>query len=331
MDLSLHQAVFNLRTLRRLRLNGWIQDTRTDENWEIAMKNSRPMTELIYSVWCVESWLLSGIFRQSGLALEVLFLFPQGQHYVDLTPETPRPTSSLFGRVRSPSEQPSRHHHQSSLTHLDVQVRLSISSLELLSSVLPRLELTHFGCDRHSQGLLQHCNLTTLKSLSILDPNDNDMRILQETMEHSAIIDPFWKGPEQLFIQRMQPGNASLIRFLQYVQPTRLYLDDFTYRILALVLDIVDFSKIDKLSIRSSMYYETTENILVGRVHEFTESLVIYLDNDSLNHYTSSGGRPRTTEGSPKSLPSHRVKPTGGIDFQEHYYRFIHILPSFSY
>ncbi|OAQ36796.1 hypothetical protein K457DRAFT_131942 [Linnemannia elongata AG-77] len=328
MDLSLHQAVFNLRTAKRLHLSGWIRDKRTDENWETVMGDRGPMTELICPVMFEDHRFLTKTIRQSGSALKVLVLYMYTWDHVYITPETPSPISHLAG---SPSESPSLPYHLSSLTHLDIQVRLSDSSLELLSTVLPRLELTHFGCDRRSQILLQHCNLTTLKSLSILDSKDNELEFMLDTMVDGTNTRS-WGGLEQLFIHRMRSGNASLIRFLQCVRPTRLYLDGFNNVSLALVLDRVDFSQLEKVSIRDSHYFDTTEQLLARRTNEFTKSLVLYLDNASSNTYIASGGKTRASEGSPKALPRHRVKLMDDVDFQEHHYRFLQpILPVYTF
>lgn len=164
MDLHLHQAVFTLEKLKRLHLSGWIRDKNVKV---IVMEDRGPMTELIYPVIFWESWCLTKIIRQSSPVLKVLVLnTPTGEH-VDLTPETSSPTSPRAGPEESPSELLSGHHHLSSLTHLDLQVSLSGSSLEILSTILPRLDLTHFGCDQNSYKLLQHCNLKALKSLPL--------------------------------------------------------------------------------------------------------------------------------------------------------------------
>lgn len=164
----------------------------------------------------------------------------------------------------------------------------------------------------------------------MLYPYNKDL-LIQEVMVNGTTACS-WDGLEQLCISGIISDSDFLLRFLQDVRPTRLYLDDSTDECLALVLDSVDISKLEELSIRYSEYDDTEEQLLARNINEFTESLVIYLDNASSNLYTANGGRPRTTEGSPTSLPRHRVKLMGDIDFQEHHYRFLKpILPSYSY
>lgn len=126
----------------------------------------------------------------------------------------------------------------------------------------------------------------------------------------------------------MRPYTKDPTHFLQSAQMTRLCLDEVNSTHLAVVLEALNFSKLQEISICNSWYYPSAEQVVANRINEFTESLVIRLDELSSTRYVEGGGKPRTAVGSSKTLPSHRLTNIGSIGAKNHHYRFLqHVLP----
>ena len=248
MGLSLYQDVFSLQMLRRLHLSGW--DLPLDQGGNT--NDLRPMKEIVYRTALKDDRVLTKTIQQSGPVLEVLVLYSYGP-VVDIAPEDPSPSPLINGREGVPAEPLSNVLHFSALTHLDLLVRLTDSSLKSLSTILPRLDLIHFGCHCNLHGLLQHCNFASLKSLSIMYANDTDLKLLLDAMGDGTAI-PIWDGLEQLYIREVMPSTKVPTHFLQSAQLTRLYLEYIESTPLAAILKAVNPSKLQEISIRDCEY-----------------------------------------------------------------------------
>ncbi|KAK5829067.1 hypothetical protein F5H01DRAFT_374459 [Linnemannia elongata] len=302
MGLSLQQAVFSLKKLQRLHTRGLHIDQDSNVN------DVRSMKIFYYTAFRGFSKLTKTI-RQSGPVLEVLILESSGTD-VDIVPADLSPIPLLGGREGAPVEPLSRVFHLSALTHLDLSVPLTDPSLLYLSTILPSLDLVHFGCNHQSRGLLQHCNLASLKSLSIKDTEGIDLNFPGTMGDETAGLT--WDGLEQLYIRNATPDTKIATHFLQSTPLTRLYLDYVDSKPLTEVLEVVNLSKLQELSIHDCGYSPEAEQALARRTYEFTESLVIRLDDpplcrsrrseryegrgDPRKHYTRSKTRsPRTS------------------------------------
>lgn len=101
---------------------------------------------------------------------------------------------------------------------------------------------------------------------------------------------------------------------------------------MAEILELVDFSKLAELSICESSYDPNSERALARKVGQFTESLVIELDEFSSEHYTENDGRSRTSAGFPDKLTLSRVKHMDDVHLAAYHYRFLQpILPVHSW
>lgn len=192
MDLSLQQAVFSLKMLRRLHLRGWDLRLHQDRN----VNDRRSMKEIVYFTALEDARVLTKTIRRSGLVLEILVLFFYAGTVVDIGPGDPTPIPLLGAPEKAPAESLSNAPHLSALTHLDLSMPLTDSSLNNLSNVLPRLYFVHFGCNVHLHRLLLHCNLASLKSLSIKDADGIDLNLLLETMGEET-VGRTWDGRER--------------------------------------------------------------------------------------------------------------------------------------
>ncbi|KAG0068301.1 hypothetical protein BGZ89_004964 [Linnemannia elongata] len=277
MELSLQQAVFSLKKLRQLHLGDLHIDQDSNAN------DLRSMKEIFYYTVYGGFSMLTKTIRQSGPVLEVLIFESSGTD-VDIVPADLSPipilTALLIGRENAPAVPLTHVPHLSALTHLDLSVPLTDSSLQYLSTILPRLGLVHFGYNHQSQGLLKHCNLASLQSLSIKDTEVIDLNFLGTMGNGTAGLT--WDGLEQLYIRNATPDTKIATQFLQSTPLTRLYLDNVDSKHLTEVLEVVNLSKLQEISIYGCLYSPSAEQALAKRANEFTESLVVRFDGDSL-------------------------------------------------
>ncbi|OAQ34367.1 hypothetical protein K457DRAFT_14206 [Linnemannia elongata AG-77] len=325
MELSLQQAVFSLKKLRQLHLGDLHIDQDSNAN------DLRSMKEIFYYTVYGGFSMLTKTIRQSGPVLEVLIL-ESSLTGVDIVPADLSPIPLLSGRENAPAVPLTHVPHLSALTHLDLSVPLTDPSLLYLSTILPRLDLVHFGCNHQSQGLLQHCNLASLQSLSIKDTEVINLNFLGSMGNGTAGLT--WDGLKQLYIRNATPHTKIATRFLQSTPLTQLYLDNVDSEHLTEVLEVVNLSKLQEISIYGCLYSPSAEQALAKRANEFTESLVVRLDGKSYLVYFKQGGKSRsnTDAGSLETLPRHRVIDLGYIYSKDHHYSFLKpILPVHSF
>ncbi|KAH7059906.1 hypothetical protein BKA57DRAFT_445964 [Linnemannia elongata] len=329
MELSLQQAVFSLKKLRRLHLRGW--ELRFDQ--DVDVNDPQPIKEIVYYTVLEDVRFLTKTIRQLGPVLEVLVLHAgcRTEITVDIGPEDPSSIPLLGEPEGAPAEPLSNVLHLSALTHLDLSIPLTRSSLNYLSTVLPRLNLVHFGFHLKSYGLLQYCNLASLESLSMVDDNDTDVKLLLDTKSDGPSR-ATWDGLEQLYIRGLTALITIPTRFLKRAQLTRLYLDTVDLEPLAEIFKAVNLSKLQEISICRSEYSPSAERVLASRINECKESLVVRLDDSSFARYLELGGKPRTVVGSSETLSRHHVINIGDMYCLGHHCRFLqHVLPVYSY
>jgi hypothetical protein len=278
-----------------------------------------------------DSQYLTKVIRQSSIALEVLVLYPGYGRVIDITSGSASFTPDIIGSEKAPSEPFRSQLHLSALTHLDLQERLTDGSFQYLWTLLPRLNLVHLGCGGHTHKLLRRCNLATLKSLSVLGGHAFGLVPILDAVIGGAAASSCGKL-ERLFLQDLRSARDVPTKFLRGISLTHLFLDRVDSEPLAQLLEVVDLSRLEEISIRHSYYLVSTEKALAKRVDEFTESLVIQLDWYSTKKYIDDSGESRTKEGSSVLLPRHRVTRMEDDNIEEHHYRFLQpILPVYSF
>jgi hypothetical protein len=330
LEWRLYQEIKSLRKLRRLHLVGWYQRWIYSENdGEDFLKDLGPMTEIVYPNAPHDTQSLTKIIRRSGKVLNVLVLFSDSKTSIEIGSEDPLWSLNFLAFAERPSKSLAtrRSIHLCALTHLDLQVPLNDESIQYLSNVLPYLDLIHFGCDPDTLVLFKYCNYNSLKSLSICSTINADLQpFLDATADETT--GRSCAGLEQLSFTGWWSNNDIPTQFLQCVQLTRLFLSNLSSTALDEVLEIVDLSRIQELSIHSCHYQASAERLLVGRINEFSESLVVQLDGYSSRRY----GATRTVKGTPTSLPRSRVKHMDEIGYFDHHYRFLQpILPAHAF
>ncbi|KAF9082607.1 hypothetical protein BGX23_012287, partial [Mortierella sp. AD031] len=330
MDADLSCAIYSLKKLQRLHVFGWTEDSSTSaENGPSSDPVS--LKEIVCGAKTLNNHIMQEVVRRSSTILEVLVLLSYfGTNCVNLTPPSLQSDISHPTRPSPPPDPLASQSPYSRLTHLDLQVDLTSPSLDLqvdltspslefLSSVLPRLNLIHFACDVCTLELLKHCNYTTLKSLSISHTDNADLQPLLDVVD-----DP--QGACQIHSLRLHIARRvakSLAHIIKTIPLKRLYLSDLDYVTLSDIMEGINLSKLQVLSIRDIFYSQEIETKLARRSDEFTESFAVELDDVCEFNYANKGGANRITKGSSTALASHRVKLMGVVSKAEHHYQFV--------
>ncbi|KAF9089476.1 hypothetical protein BGX29_012034, partial [Mortierella sp. GBA35] len=319
MDADLSCAIYSLKKLQRLYVFGWTEDISTSaENGPSSDPVS--LKEIVCGAKTLNNHIMQEVVRRSSTILEVLVLLSYfGTNCVNLTPPSLQSDISHPTRPSPPPDPLASQSPYSRLTHLDLQVDLTSPSLEFLSSVLPRLNLIHFACDVCTLELLKHCNYTTLKSLSISHTDNADLQPLLDVVD-----DP--QGACQIHSLRLHIARRvakPLAHIIKTIPLKRLYLSDLDYVTLSDIMEGINLSKLQVLSIRDIFYSQEIETKLARRSYEFTESFAVELDDVCEFNYANKGGVNRITKGSSTALASHRVKLMGVVSKAEHHYQFL--------
>ncbi|KAG0061498.1 hypothetical protein BGZ89_011398 [Linnemannia elongata] len=171
MDTGLHHAIYSLRKLQRLHVVNWDLPSTSAYAGRHAWSDPVSLKELVCTTWGLDQAFVENSIRQSHAALEVLVILDLSVAggRVNLIPPVTNSEDSLstLGLERPASDPQFDEIYFSKLTHLDLQAPLTPSSLKYLSSIMPRLNFLHFGCNQQTLSLLEVCNLVTLRSLSI--------------------------------------------------------------------------------------------------------------------------------------------------------------------
>ncbi|KAF9288984.1 hypothetical protein BGZ88_007960 [Linnemannia elongata] len=203
------------------------------------------------------------------------------------------------------------------LTHLHLAVDLTEPTLCQFASVLPTLQLIHFGADQRSQSLLKHVNFKTLQSINLFRMDEGYLQPMFDTLlsdSHSCQL-------EKLFLGGIT-GIERLPGFLEALPLKELHMIGLPLEALDKALQGLNLSKLAHLSIFHAHYDWSTETLLASRSNEFTEKFCMHLEkvsevsqefgimNDFLER--AKGGvysdRSRLEQGSPTALPRSRVR-----------------------
>lgn len=318
MSPILQLQIFALKKLQRLHVTGWYA------NWPEApegyiWKNGMPLRELVCTTGALEHNFVGGSIRRSYEILEVLVLIDHNGNYTrpDLMPlaSSEYYEGSYFSR----------------LTHLDLRVRLADGSLEFLSSILPQLNLVHFGCDGRTNSLLRHVNLASLKSLSLDEDRFSTFSLLKEAIQQLGGKCQI----ESLNVGGVDDFYEDLSEILKMLQLKRLFLSHVSARAVVYLFWRLNLSSLKVISLYGSEYLAEAGNVLAQRrENECAEYFMVQLDVRSWECYTDardkSAIRTPTHKGSVALPLGHRVQDSH--DWSDHYFQFLQpILPRYSY
>jgi hypothetical protein len=233
--------------------------------------------------------LLEDVTRRSLTLLETLALRTVGDQIrpFDLCPVD---CKALLHQVEGssppysikPGEQPF-----SRLTHLDLRLQLTKPSIDLLATVLPCMELVHFGASSETKELLKYVNYASLRSIWLTGMDDHDLQPL-----YNAVFlppkDPVRQQEIQYSSQIECIRLAHIVSFgkladlVQAIPLKRLILLEMGHPALQGLMQVINLTQLQELFLFENTYEWLVEASLAIREPEFHEGLVVtygYLDH----------------------------------------------------
>ncbi|KAH7059856.1 hypothetical protein BKA57DRAFT_512898 [Linnemannia elongata] len=317
MDLTLHRQIFALKKLQRLHIMGWYQNyPETPEGF--IWKDGMSLRELVCTSGALEHGFVEESIRRSYEVLEVLVLINKPGNYSN--PEL----------MHLASSENSDSSYFSRLTHLDLRIPLANGSQKFLSSILPQLDLIHFGCSDYADSHFRLANLASLKSLSLNDRNSN-YSLLKEAMQRLGSVCQI----ESLQIDGVNDFDENLSEILKMLRLKRLFLSHLSSHAVDYIVQSLNLSNLQIMSVVMSGYSPEAVNVLAQRREdECTGSFMVELDVWSWATYTEAigEGAVRTLRyGLSAPLPfGHSVEDCR--HWSDHHFQFLlPILPQYTY
>lgn len=269
--------------------------------------------------------LLEEVARRSSTLLGVLALRSADDQVrpFNLCPTDSKALLSQLDDLSSPpytiepTEQPF-----SKMTHLDLRLQLTKPSMDLLASVLPRLDLIHFGVNGATKDLLRYINYASLKSIWLAEMDDTDLRPFHDAVFSNHIKDDRHLPSSQIESMRVSKitGLKILSSLVRSIPLRRLQIIDCSHYDLVDALLNVDLSRLQELSIFQTSYEWSTEAVLASRSNEFTEELVVkYGYYDHIGKQGFHLEESRGLEGTEFKLARGRVQAIGMMRQYEEY------------
>ncbi|KAK3845715.1 MAG: hypothetical protein J3R72DRAFT_472204 [Linnemannia gamsii] len=256
---------------------------------------------------------LESAIRRSSDTLEVLLLRTKTETALNLV-DALGPFSAATNHSRLPLRK---------LTHLMLLPNLTPASFELMASILARLSLLHLDVRRQTCRLLTYVNLSVLKSLYLFDPEADVIDTLSR-----AVLNLSSCQIESLYLARvpMTPGLLDVISFLPL---KRLYIFESEDSSMTKILQLLNLSQLQVLTIEDDRYDWAAEEVLAGRSSEFLDRFLLqlqYNNKDAMRDIHKQDAR--DLEGSPTRLARHRVRLMTDYEYVKEY--FAMTLPAFA-
>ncbi|KAG0061134.1 hypothetical protein BGZ89_011726 [Linnemannia elongata] len=261
MHPKMEVVIGNLKKLKTLHIYNTAyspdipEEDKTNHRWKTIPQSDKPIKNIVRTGYGVNQARLQVVIGRSAGVIEVLMLqYP-------MVPGRP-----LELRASEAIVQP-----YAKLTHLDLQVFLSPSSLAILRQTLPQLNLIHLGINSHSKELLNHVNFETLESISLTGLSEADLNpIRSESLKNFAS----WKLKT---IRLRDIHNIQALMFLLALPMRRIFLSKPSLESLKETLAHLDFSELEVLSILTSEYDWSTEGILAAQAEKFNDRIKVEL------------------------------------------------------
>ncbi|KAF9900742.1 hypothetical protein EC991_006934 [Linnemannia zychae] len=294
---TLDRAIGSLQKLQSLhlcRINIWPAVDFEDSQHTSTTYCSDKLKDIVRIGTTFGHHPLDVVTRRQAAVLRVLILWGDldQDHVISLTPLSSNnadagtaTSGAVFMKSSSKHDQPSFSSLQdprafdlqfSRLTHLDLAADLTATSHELLSAVLPKLNLIHFGASHRTRSLLKHVNFASLKSIWLVRMQESDLQPMFDTIlgnSHNACP-----------IETMRLDGITEVEdlpmLLEALSLKRLHLLDLKYNALREILKVVDLKQLQVLGIHDLEYDWKTEATLARRKAEFTRNLVVQLGYD---------------------------------------------------
>ncbi|KAF8941908.1 hypothetical protein BGZ47_007055 [Haplosporangium gracile] len=278
---KLDAAVRNLKKLESFHL--YMYKSAPEEELRGRVKSEpytgKSLKELVSITNLSGLYALQDYICRSTTTIEALIFenYHRKDFVLDLTPMTlDHHASLLFAK----------------LSHLDLQTAISPESMQLLSILLPNMQLFHLGLGPHVKALLGFVNFESIKSLYLVQMTELHLKPLFI----AAISKTTPPTPFQL--QSLRLDRISQIQhlpnLLKAVSLRYLYLEGLGARALSLVLTSVNLTELRDIIIDDIEYEWPVEAVLAKRHKEFDEDLQIHLttvERRQIHLMSDEGGR----------------------------------------
>ncbi|KAG0279521.1 hypothetical protein BGZ95_000949 [Linnemannia exigua] len=257
--------------------------------------------------------LLESAIRRSSDTLEVLMLQTKAGTALNL----------LYALVPFSVETNHLRFLLPKLTHLELPEDLTLDSVQLMESILPHLPLIHLAMGRRTCRLLTHVNLNVLKSLYLFAPEENVIDSFSRAILKSSSCQI-----ESLYLWSV-PMTTDFSDVLSVLPLKRLLIYDSGGSSMTKILQLLNLSQLQVLTIYDRGYDWGAEEALAGRNAEFPDGFLVqlpYANKDAMLDIHK--GDARDLKGSPTMLARHRVRFMCIISFWNEYYAIT--LPTFA-
>lgn len=332
VDRPIHHAISSLTKLQVLHLYG-LGGADNNEDETIILSATKSLKDVVCTAVTRTPGYLRRAIKAAQDRLEVLVLR-------DITSENQAfdlaSTRLLTSAARSGSRQsektlfvePHSGFTLSRLSHLTIATKMTDNAIKILASVLPRLDLIHFGTGRHSRALLQHVRVQSLKSLAISLMHEDDAQALTDYLVRQIEVSQL----DSMMIECNFPINIDLQGLLGRFPLKRLSLSLSDGEVMKTMLKSLNFSRLGVLSLFCKEYNWEAEGILQSRSGDFREDFVVDLRYSRYwVHQDVFLEGSRTAKGLYPKLGRDRVL-LHVSDHEREYLRFLHsTLPIYTY
>jgi hypothetical protein len=297
--------ICSLKVLQSLHLY-LVDKTFEDICDDLHLASLKTIKDLVYSVSYSAPLYLDPFHRQKWTSLEVLVF--QGGNPRTQAFDLPPPSAQAYVAPLSSGNDISvclpDQVRFSTLTHLDLSLSLATESLEHIASILPKLNLVHFGSGLYTNDLLKYVNVRSLKALSVEFQGEYDAQTLVDLLRQN-------KDECQLDSLMLRCSSHMEVHFpvlLKCVPLKRLFLLISNKTTLEGILRSLNYSRLQLLSIYCDKYDWSTEKIVAEKGMSFRSDLTVELgDSGNRNGRNVFSANSRDVQGTSASLARDQV------------------------
>jgi hypothetical protein len=272
---SVMAAMEYIRTLHLYSVQGQSGGSVSGLLYAFANK-ATPLKELVCYVGRVNEWELGEVIRSLSRKIEVLIVEQVQPPFLELVPTatntTPTGSSTAnFQRTFTSGPLPSPF---SRLTHLDLNVHLSPQSMGYLEVILKDLNLVHLGLTSPTKSLLNYVNYPTLRSVSLLDFEEADLKPLKDYVQNC-------NNPTHLEVISLQGAKFSnpwkFAPLLNTLTLKRLQLSGMSSPELKGTISVMNMTRLECLVLVGCHYDWAVEETLAAKRAEFRPELLLHV------------------------------------------------------
>ncbi|KAF9122815.1 hypothetical protein BGW39_009477 [Mortierella sp. 14UC] len=339
LDPLLHRTICSLTRLQVLRLYR-LDYSGTSDDESLKSKSTQSLKDIVCTAFTHTPIYIQKAVQEVASRMEVLMLRDivigdQGVDLVSTLQEKPCIDSSEKQRRTTVYSHLPDGGTFFKLSHLSVSTKLSDGVINLLTSVLPTLNLVHFGAGRYTRELLPHVRMESLQSLAVSLMHQDDTPSLITHLLNNQNNKPRILQIDSLMIECNYPIHVDLQGLLSHFPLKRLFLSIKDVTVVDTILKTLDLSRLETLSIFCKEYDWDTEDILAWRSTEFLECLTVEIGYSvywqQREVFVGGGGGMRRPRGSHSRLGRDRVVLHVSDHEREHLRYLQAVLPRYAY